>query len=88
MELFIKNMVCDRCITTVKQQLDALSIEYKDVGLGEVTLRNPISPDQLLCLKDQLYILGFELLDDRKASIVTQVKGIIIRYIHGGDSTE
>jgi YesN/AraC family two-component response regulator len=88
MELFIKNMVCDRCIMVVKQQLDALAIEYTHVDLGEVKLRHVITPDQFLSLKDQLQLLGFELLEDRKSSLVTQIKSTIIRYIHCEDSTD
>jgi YesN/AraC family two-component response regulator len=88
MELFIKNMVCDRCILVVRQQLDALSIEYTTIELGEVKLQKLITQDQFLSLKDRLHLLGFELLDDRKASLTTQIKSAIIRYIHCEDTTE
>jgi AraC family transcriptional regulator len=87
MELFIKNMVCDRCIMTVKQRLTALGMEYSKVELGEVTLSKPICETQYNILKEELQVLGFELLDDRKASLVTKIKSWIIRYIHGEDDT-
>lgn len=88
MELYIKNMVCDRCIMVVRQQLDILSIPYTNVELGEVKLTAPVSEEQFLNLKDQLHLLGFELLDDKKASLVTQIKSIIIRHIHTTDNPE
>lgn len=87
MELFIKNMVCDRCKMIVKQRLDALAIAYSNVELGEVKLKNNLSEEQFSTLKEDLNKLGFELLDDRKASLVTQIKSCIITYIHCDDET-
>lgn len=87
MELFVKNMVCDRCILMVKQRLAALSIDYKKVELGEISLNKPLTDEQALSLKDALHQLGFELLNDRKASLVAQIRSGIIKYIHSGDDT-
>jgi AraC family transcriptional regulator len=82
MELFVKNMVCDRCILMVKQRLDALSIDYSKVELGEITVNKALTEDQSLTLRDELQRLGFELLDDRKASLVSKIKSYIIKFIH------
>jgi len=78
-------MVCNRCILAVKQQLTRLYIDYNKVELGEIALNHPLSDEQFLRLKEELSQLGFEVLDDRKASLVTQVKSCIIQYIHGDD---
>lgn len=80
-------MVCDRCILMVKQRLTNLSIDYNKVELGEIALNEPLADEQFLALKEELHQLGFELLDDRKASLVTQIKSCIIKYIHGDDDT-
>jgi AraC family transcriptional regulator len=85
MELFIKNMVCDRCILMVKQRLAAHAVDFSTVALGEVRLNNPVSEEQFINLKADLNTMGFELLDDRKATVVTRIKSCIIRYIHGDD---
>ena len=37
MKLYIKNMVCNRCKTTVKSELDKIGIQYDTVRIGEVT---------------------------------------------------
>ena len=78
-------MVCDRCILMVKQSLDKLSIDYNTVDLGEIWTDKPISDDQFISLKNLLLLLGFELLDDRKSTIIIQIKSCIIKYIHGDD---
>ena len=88
MELFVKNMVCDRCIGAVKQQLLTLSIPYENVILGEISLKEPISSEQFQLLEHELRNLGFELLHDRKASIISQIKSCIIKFIHGGNGEE
>ena len=85
MKLFVKNMVCDRCILMVKQSLDKLSIDYNTVDLGEIWTDKPISDDQFISLKNLLLLLGFELLDDRKSTIIIQIKSCIIKYIHSDD---
>jgi AraC-like DNA-binding protein len=71
----------------VKQRLTALAIDYSVVELGEIKLNRPVTELQFSTLKDELHLLGFELLDDRKASLVTQIKSAIIRYIHSDDDT-
>ena len=78
-------MVCDRCILVVKQRLTALSIPFEQVELGEISLPQPPTDTMFNLLKQDLHLLGFELLDDRKASIVSQIKACVIKYIHGDD---
>ena len=80
-------MVCDRCILMVKQRLTALSIDYSKVELGEISLNKPITNEQRLLLREELHSLGFELLDDRKSSLVAQIKSCIVKYIHSSDDT-
>ena len=43
--LFIKNMVCPRCIKVVREELEKLGIEIKSIILGEVETKQ--SKDQL-----------------------------------------
>ena len=88
MQLFIKNMVCDRCIMVVKDQLNAVGLEYKNIQLGQVQLSKPASGEQIESLRTNLSNLGFELLDDKKAALVTQIKSVIIKLIHDNGSEE
>lgn len=79
--LYVKNMVCPRCITLVQQELLKLEVKGKVVRLGEVELEKPLT--QLLHnqIKERLSQVGFEVLDDAKQIVVEQVKTKIIAYV-------
>jgi AraC-like DNA-binding protein len=82
MILFIKNMVCARCIRTVSRLLDASGIAFQNVQLGEAALSASPDPAQLAALRQSLESEGFELLDDRNSQLVAQIKKLIINEIH------
>ena len=50
--LFIKNMVCNRCIMVVQNELDKLSLDVKNIKLGEVTLGKELTDEQKLIVED------------------------------------
>ncbi|TCJ12153.1 AraC family transcriptional regulator [Flaviaesturariibacter flavus] len=85
MHLFIKNMVCDRCIMAVQRTLDQQGLAYTDVRLGEVELPGSLSQEQQEALRTSLREIGFELLDDKKARIVEKIKNAIVSLVHRGD---
>jgi YesN/AraC family two-component response regulator len=84
--LFIKNMVCDRCIMVVQNELDKLGLDAKNVKLGEVTLTKEITPTEKEALVKILEPLGFEVIDDKKGRIIEKIKNIIIDLVHHQDS--
>lgn len=81
-KLFIKNMVCNRCIMVVEDELKKLSIRVTEVKLGEVEIESPLSSAQSTALNDNLKALGFEILDDKKNRIIEQIKNHIIQLVH------
>ena len=80
--IFIKNMVCDRCIMVVRNEFLKLGIEPLSVTLGEVKIPIPLGDAQKDKLDAQLRSLGFELIDDRKTRLAEQVKSLIIDLIY------
>ena len=85
MLLHVKNMVCDRCILIVKQQLDQLGFSVDAISLGMVT----VSPDpdtlKLQEVAATLHALGFELIDKEKNQLIEQIKTQIIGIVHHSD---
>jgi AraC-like DNA-binding protein len=78
MKLYLKNMVCDRCIETVKSELDKIGIQYNTIKIGEVVLTEDITSEQRMLLSMALLLDGFELIDNQKNQLIDKLKKAII----------
>jgi len=83
--LYIKNMVCNRCIMMVQTQLDQMGIEVEHIKLGEVLLKKELTRQQKEQFEALLLPLGFYLIDDRKSKIIEQIKTKIVELVHYRD---
>jgi YesN/AraC family two-component response regulator len=88
MHLYIKNMVCNRCILVVEQELEKLNIDSSRVSLGEVETPAELPKEKLQQLEDNLSALGFELLDNAKKQLIEKIKNIVIQQVHHSDQEE
>jgi AraC family transcriptional regulator len=86
--LYIKNMVCDRCILIVKQQFEGLGLTVKDIALGKIETYPEPDAEQLKKISGLLEGLGFELIDKEKNQLVEQIKTQIINLVHYTDLNE
>lgn len=87
--LFIKNMVCNRCVAAVTQEVEKLGLHPDRVVLGEVVLKDDhIEPALLGQLDSNLRALGFERIDDRKARLIEAIKAKVITLIHHSDHVD
>lgn len=86
--LYIKNMVCNRCILVVRQELEKLGLHPLQVSMGEVELASPPEERQLSQFSGRLQELGFELLDDKKQKQIEAVKNLIIQKAQQGEIEE
>lgn len=84
--LYIKNMVCDRCIMAVGQTLKDNGLRPLEVELGRATVEGHISTPRREKLQAALRQIGFELLDDRRKRTMEQIKTAIIRLVHYNDN--
>ena len=75
-------MVCVRCVTAVKQELDKLKLVANYITLGEVALTKEPNEKQLSQLKNNLANLGFEVLDESRKRLIEKIKTIIIEQVH------
>ena len=81
-ELYIKNMVCTRCIFVVRGELERLGYTVTQVELGRATIETP-SID-VTTIGPALAVHGFALLTDKTTRVVNQVKTLIIDLIQSG----
>jgi len=83
-KVYIKGMVCFRCISTVKHELESIGLQLDDISLGEVTLSAGTEITDLNLIGEQLKPFGFSLLENKRARLVTDVKHFVAE-IYGGD---
>ena len=85
MKLYIKNMVCNRCIMVVKQELVNMKLQPLHVVMGEVELKKSLTAKQEDQLNERLKALGFELLDNEKQKRIEKIKSLLIQKVQQGE---
>jgi len=82
MKLYIKNMVCRRCIMAVEKIFTDNGYHLQKIELGEVNLAEEPDPAAMQKLNTDLKQLGFEIIDDRKGRIIEKIKNLIIALVY------
>jgi AraC-like DNA-binding protein len=81
MKVHIKNMVCNRCIMVVKNELERHGLKPMSMVLGEVELDREIGEDEKSMINLRLKAMGFELIDDKKSRLISKIKSMIIDLV-------
>ncbi|HAP35683.1 MAG TPA: AraC family transcriptional regulator [Bacteroidetes bacterium] len=87
-KLYIKNMVCDRCIRVVRDELQLLGHDVRYVELGEVELGNTLKQNEMDRVKSMLQKNGFELIEDKNGKTIEAIKMAIIQLVHHNHNAE
>lgn len=85
--LFIKNMVCPRCVKVVRDEFTGLGLDIRSITLGEVVVSGNIPSAVMDRVQNVLEENGFELLEDKRARLIEQIKLEIIQMVNE-DHTE
>lgn len=89
MNIYIKNMVCDRCKLVIRSILDEMQIGYESVELGEVDLGDrELDEQQLDGFQQRIESLGFELINDRKSRVIENIKTHLIKLLAQQENLE
>lgn len=83
-KVYIKGMVCDRCISTVKSELESIGLQLDDINLGEVTFSAGTYISDHRFIEAQLKPFGFSLLEDKRNKLVSDVKRLV-RDVYNGN---
>lgn len=83
--LHVKNMVCDRCIRVVREELEKLQFDVRSIKLGEVAVSPGKKSPDLTKVRTMLQVNGFDLIDDKRVRLVEKVKNAVIKLIHYRD---
>lgn len=82
MILHIKNMVCDRCNWVVKTELEKLGFTVTRVELGEVAIAEEPDANQLATISRVMESFGFEMISDKSAHLIEQIKQKILALVN------
>jgi AraC-like DNA-binding protein len=74
-------MVCDRCKRVVREELEALGLQVNRVELGEAEVADIQEPISLEDIRHRLQANGFDLVEERKRSLVEHMKVLLINEI-------
>jgi AraC family transcriptional regulator len=77
--LYIKNMVCPRCIRVVREELEKAGLAVEEVKLGEARV---LGATDTARIGEILKANGFELLEDKNIRLVEKIKSLIIDLVH------
>lgn len=88
MKIFIKNMVCNRCISAVEKIFSEAEIATNSVMLGEVETKADVSEEKMTAIEKSLLDTGFERIKDSAHQLVDKIKNIIIIKISELDIDE
>jgi AraC family transcriptional regulator len=86
--LKIKNMVCPRCITVVKDELEKLGYETSVERLGTAIITHPNEKPNFNEIRNILEKNGFELLLDKNSTLIEELKTVIVTLIYNDDLAE
>ena len=80
--IFIKGMVCQRCLITVESELKGMGHTPTKLSLGEVSFIAD-EAQEVAVLEERLSLLGFSLLEDKNAKTTREVKQLVQEVYSG-----
>lgn len=88
MKIFIKNMVCSRCISAVETIFTNANVKTSSIILGEVETESDVSATIMQSIEEKLLETGFERIMDSAHQLAEKIKNLIIVKISELDIDE
>ncbi len=82
MDIYIKNMVCNRCILTVAAIMEKAGYPDAEIRLGKVSVGDDIPDEILRTIEKELNKVGFEIIGDAKTILIEEIKKLTIEYVY------
>jgi len=79
--LHIKNMVCNRCIKVVREELEKLRCDVRSIALGEAVVAGEVLPRDLEKIRQTLEQNGFELIEDGRIKTIERIKLAVLKLV-------
>ena len=82
MDIYIKNMVCNRCIMVVSGIFHDVGINDASVQMGKVSVDKTIDTKTLEAIDNRLNEAGFEIINDSKSRLIERIRELTIDYVY------
>jgi AraC-like DNA-binding protein len=69
----------------VKDELEKLGLNYRELELGEVEITEKMSARQREQFKIALLKTGLELMDDKRSMLIERIKNVVVQLVHHSD---
>ena len=79
--LYIKNMVCTRCIIVLRQALESIGVRIRDIKLGLVSISHDPERITLKEIKQTINANDFDLAETREAQLVGKIRVAALKLI-------
>lgn len=79
--LYVKNMVCPRCIKVVNEELRRLGMDVRSVVLGEVVVSGKKEDLPIEKVTQVLEENGFELIEDKRVKMIERIKHAVLKLV-------
>jgi len=76
-DILIKGMVCDRCISVIRNGIERMGFPVKSISLGKLSIVETLSKEKETEINSFLLDSGFELIKDRHHKMISEIKNII-----------
>lgn len=76
-DILIKGMVCDRCVSVIRNGIEQMGFTVRNISLGKVSLDKPLLEEEIARINGFLRDNGFEWMENRHQKMIDQVKRII-----------
>lgn len=77
-------MVCNRCVMLVRREFESAGLVPLAISLGTVELESPPNASALARVQDVLQTYGFDIIEERNARLVSQLKSFVIDLVQNG----
>jgi len=81
MKIYIRHMACESCKVVVREALLNLNLTPQKIELGEAEFKGKLTEKKEKKLNESIKKVGLELVKDKEAILVDQIKAAIADYI-------
>ncbi|WP_086476695.1 helix-turn-helix domain-containing protein [Arenibacter amylolyticus] len=86
MRVYVKFDFNKICKVVLREQLDAIGVEYELQGVGEISFKSAPTQVEMQKIADTLDPYGIEVVNDQQIALVQRIKDAITEWVYDGEN--